>query len=103
MSKSSVFVLLATFDPDPGPIPNEIWVTSDQAAAENFLRSWSEDFLYRLPPDDEIVAAFRDAGARVHLYECDLDGGGGDEVVPFERAPDLQLTLTQGANHECQR
>jgi hypothetical protein len=36
MSESSVFVLLATFNPDPDPIPNEIWVFPDQAAAESF-------------------------------------------------------------------
>ena len=40
-----IFVLLATFDPDPDPIPNEIWAFSRQAEAENFLRGWSEDFL----------------------------------------------------------
>ena len=40
------------------------------------------------PPDAELVAAFRKMGAHVHLYECQLDGGGGDEVVPFEYAPE---------------
>ena len=91
----TIFVLLATFDPDPNPIPNEIWAFSDRAAAESFLRGWSEDFLggysrdvNDLPPDIELVEAFRNMGARIHLYECRLDSGQliGDELVPFERA-----------------
>ena len=89
----TIFVLLATFDPDPDPIPNEIWAFTRQAEAENFLRGWSEDFLggyshdvHDLPPDAELVAAFRNMGAHVHLYQ--IDGGSGDELVPFERAPE---------------
>ena len=100
MSESSIFVLLAIFDPDPDPIPNEIWAFSCQADAENFLRGWSEDFLggYShdvddLPADAELVAAFRNMGAHVHLYECHLDlvnGGSSEELMLFERAPEPQ-------------
>jgi hypothetical protein len=81
----TIFVLLATFDPDPDPIPNEIWTFASQAAAESFLRLWSKDFLWSLPPDAELVAGFHRMGADVRLYECRLDGGG-DELVPFERS-----------------
>jgi hypothetical protein len=89
---SEIFVLLATFGPDPDSIPNEIWAFSDQAAAESFLRGWSADFLggfthdvNDLPPDAELVAAFRNAGARVRLYACRVDGSS-EELVPFEYA-----------------
>ena len=95
MSESSVFILLATFDPDPDPIPNEIWAFRRQAEAESFLKGWSEDFLGgyshdvdNLPPDAELVAAFRDMGARLHLYECHLDGGSSEELMLFERVLD---------------
>jgi hypothetical protein len=92
---SEIFVLLATFDPDPDPIPNEIWAFRHQAEAESFLRGWAEDFLggYShdcddLPPDAGLVAAFRAMGAHIHLYECHLSGGSSDELVLFERAPE---------------
>jgi hypothetical protein len=81
MTENTIFVLLA-IDTNPDPAPNEIWAFADQAKAENFLRSWSEDFLGgythdvdNLPPDAELVEAFRNAGTRIHLYQCDLDGG----------------------------
>ena len=92
---SDIFVLLAMFD-DPDPTyPHEIWAFPDQAAAENFLRNWSEDFLggYThdvddLPDNAELVAAFRAMGAHVHLYRChpDLDS---EELRLFERAPQV--------------
>jgi hypothetical protein len=80
-----VFVLLA-IDTNPGPAaPNEIWAFPSQAEAENVLRDWSQDFLYsRDLPDAELVKAFRNAGARIHLYACSLDGDS-EELVPFER------------------
>ena len=93
----SIYVLLA-IDTNPDPASNEIWTFTSQTAAENFLRGWSKDFLGghshavdNLPPDCELVAAFRDMGACVHLYQCDLGGGSGDELVPFDepsRRPD---------------
>jgi hypothetical protein len=43
-----------------------------------------------LPPDTELVAAFRNAGTRVHLYECDLAGGSGEELLLFEGALESQ-------------
>lgn len=90
----TIFVLLATFD-DPDPAcPNEIWAFRRQVEAESFLRSWSGDFLggythdvNDLPPDAELVEAFRNAGAHIHLYACSLDGDS-DELVLFERAPE---------------
>jgi hypothetical protein len=92
---TTIFVLLA-IDTTPDPAPNEIWTFSDQAAAENFLRGWSEDFLGgythdidNLPPDAELVAAFRTMGTRIHFYECDLDGNS-EELIPFERTLEPQ-------------
>jgi hypothetical protein len=41
-----------------------------------------------LPPDAELVAAFRSAGAHIHLCECHLDGGSSDELMLFECAPE---------------
>jgi hypothetical protein len=97
MSESSVFVLLA-IDTNPDPAPNEIWAFPSQAAAERFLRSWSRDFLgglthdvNNLPADAELVAAFRNAGTRVHLYECDVDGRSSEELLLFERVADEQI------------
>ena len=85
-----VFVLLA-IDTNPDPAPNEIWAFRRQVEAENFLRSWAGDYLggythdfNNLPPDAELVEAFRNAGARIHLYACSLDGDS-DELVLFER------------------
>jgi hypothetical protein len=93
MSENSVFVLLA-IDTNPDPAPNEIWVFRSQAEAESFLRSWSRDFLggythnaNDLPRDAELVAAFRNAGTRIHLYQCHPDGDS-DELTLFERAPE---------------
>jgi hypothetical protein len=93
MSENSVFVLLA-IDANPDPAANEIWVFTDQAAAENFLRGWAEDFLggythdvNNLPPDAELVAAFGNAGAHIHFYRCHLDGGSSEAVALFGRAP----------------
>jgi hypothetical protein len=90
MSEGSVFVLLA-IDTTPDQAPNEIWVFSRQAEAERFLKAWSRDFLggythdsNKLPPDAELVEAFRKAGTQIHLYECHLSGDSV-EVVPFER------------------
>jgi hypothetical protein len=91
-SAMNIFVLLA-IDINPDPAPNEIWVFPNQAAAENFLKGWGGDFLggYShdvddLPPDAELVAAFLAMGTRIHLYQCQLDGGSSEELVPFERA-----------------
>jgi hypothetical protein len=88
---SEIFILLATFD-DP-EIPTEIWPFGCRAEAESFLRGWSADFLgglthavNDLPPDAALVTAFRAAGAHVRLFKCELDGGGGDELTPFEYA-----------------
>ena len=96
MIDNTVYVLLATFDPDPDEVPHEVWVFPTQAAAEKFLRGWSEDFLggYShdvddLPPDDELVAAFRAMGAHVHLYQCPLTIGSSEELVLFERGPQV--------------
>jgi hypothetical protein len=93
MTENTVFILLA-IDTTPDPAPNEIWTFRRQAEAENFLRGWSEDFLggYThdvddLPPDAELVEAFRAAGTRIHLYRCDLDLNS-EELVMFERAPE---------------
>jgi hypothetical protein len=93
MSENSIFVLLATFD-DPDPAyPNEVWTFRRQAEAESFLRGWAEDFLggYShdvddLPPDAELVEAFRAMGAHIHLFECHLNGGSSEELLLFERA-----------------
>ena len=81
MSENTFYVLLAQFDADPDPIPSEIWAFRHHVEAEDFLRHWSFDFLGgythdvdNLPPDDELVAAFRSAGAHVHLYACHIDG-----------------------------
>ena len=90
----TIFVLLAQVAPDSdGPIPNEIWTFRRQAEAENFLRGWAEDFLggythdvNDLPDDAELVTAFHNAGAHIHLYQCHLDGGSSDELALFERA-----------------
>jgi hypothetical protein len=100
---SPIYVLLA-IDTTPDQAPNEVWTFSSAAAAESFLRGWSRDFLGghshavdNLPPDAELVAAFRAAGTSIHLYQCDLRGNS-EELVPFEHAPEPQLTFTQGAN-----
>jgi hypothetical protein len=94
---TDIFVLLAiaTTTVDHDPAPNEIWLFRDQAAAENFLKLWSETFLGgyshdvdNLPPDAELVAAFLAMGTHVHLYQCHLDGGGGEELTLFECAPE---------------
>jgi hypothetical protein len=57
----------ATFALDPEATPeNDLWLCSDLAAAENLLRILGEAFL------------------------SGVDGGGGDQVVPFvERVPEL--------------
>jgi hypothetical protein len=90
------YVLLAEFDPDPDPIPNEIWVCSSLGEAEAHLRTFSEAMLSgythdidNMPPDTELVAAFRAAGTHIHLYECPLDRSSGLELVPFERVPEF--------------
>jgi hypothetical protein len=81
---STIFVLLA-IDSNPNPAPNEIWAFNRQAEAENFLRGWSQDFLYSHDlPDAELVKAFHAAGTRIHLYACSLNGDS-EELVPFER------------------
>jgi hypothetical protein len=94
---TDIFVLLAiaTTTVDHDPAPNEIWAFPNQAAAENFLKGWSEDFLGgyshdvdNLPPDSELVAAFFAMGTRIHLYRCHLDGGSSEELTLFERAPE---------------
>jgi hypothetical protein len=92
---SDIFVLLA-IDTTSDAAPHEVWTFRHQAEAESFLRSWSEDFLGgfthdvdNLPPDAELVAAFRNAGTRIHLFQCDLDGNS-EELVMFERAPEPQ-------------
>jgi hypothetical protein len=85
MSDTTVFILLA-IDTNPDPAPHEVWT----------LRSWSRDFLGgfthdvdNLPPDAELVRAFRAAGTRIHLYECSLNGDSA-ELVPFERVAEPQ-------------
>jgi hypothetical protein len=90
MTENTIFVLLA-IDTNPDPAPNEIWAFRRQVEAETFLRGWSRDFLggythdvNNLPPDAELVAAFRNAGTRIHLYQCHLNGDS-EELVPFER------------------
>ena len=89
MIDNTVYVLLATFNPDPDPIPSECWTFSDLAAADDFLRGWAKDFLYvNNLPDAELVAVFRNAGAHILLFECELDGEGGDELEPFMRVPE---------------
>ena len=55
--------------------------------AEDFLGGYTHD-CDNLPPDSELVAAFRAAGAHVHLFACHLDGEGGEELIPFERIPE---------------
>ena len=91
---NTIFVLLA-IDTTPNPAPNEVWTFRTQVEAENLLRGWSEDFLGGftddvddLPPDAELVAAFRNAGTHIHLYQCDLAGGSSEELVPFECVPE---------------
>jgi hypothetical protein len=95
MTTKTIFVLLATFDPNPDPIPHEIWTCSSQVEAEAHLRTFFEAMLGdnygigNMPPDDELVAVFRAAGTHIHLFECPLDRSSGDELVPFERVPEL--------------
>jgi hypothetical protein len=97
-SQVNVFILLATFDPDPTR-PHEIWAFNRQTDAEEFLRGLAKDYLggYThdaddLPPDAELVAVFRNADVEIHLYACHLDGGS-TEIVPFARAPEPQPQL----------
>ena len=71
----TIFVLLATFD-DPDPT--------------GLGRSGHTHDVNDLPADAELVTAFRNAGAHVHLYQCHLDGGSSNELVLFERAPEPQ-------------
>jgi hypothetical protein len=97
MTENNIIFVLLAIDTNPDPASNEIWAFRRKDEAEKFLRGWAEDFLGgythdvdNLPPDAELVTAFRNAGAHVHLYECHLDGGSREELTPFERAPEPQ-------------
>jgi hypothetical protein len=68
------------------------WAFNNLAAAENFLRSFAEDFLVgytvdEVPPDHELIAAFNQASALPRIYACKV-GGGSEEIIPFARAPE---------------
>ena len=90
MADNVFYVLLVTWD-KPDPHPSECWTFDTQAKAEAFLHDFGKDFLgghlcdvNDMPPDHRLVAAFKEAGARVQLLECAL-GDDSYELVPFQR------------------
>jgi hypothetical protein len=101
-----VYIVHAIFTKTPGPAGGGDWIPIDypvndevqafstQEKAEDWIRMWAVDYLggytcdaTDMPPDSELIGEYAKVGTRLRLYCCEVDGGGGDELIPFARHP----------------